>query len=122
MERDAIGRARAAMSAVDVHLRGSIISLETLAASTNLESGDIAAFMQKALSAEMIMKGLMGWLKADTGVVVQDGKVSAWQDLSGRGMHAIQANPAERPTVVANALQGAPAIRFDGLASNLMIK
>ena len=44
VERDAIGRARAAMSAVDVHLRASIASLETLAASKHLESGDIAAF------------------------------------------------------------------------------
>jgi hypothetical protein len=44
LERDAIGRARAAMSAVDAHLRGSIVSLQTLAASKHLESGDIAAF------------------------------------------------------------------------------
>jgi hypothetical protein len=44
MERDAIGRARAAMSAVDAHLQGSIVSLETLAASKSLEAGDIRAF------------------------------------------------------------------------------
>ena len=43
-ERDAIGRARAAMSAVDAQLEASIVSLETLAASKNLESGRIAAF------------------------------------------------------------------------------
>jgi hypothetical protein len=48
MERDAIGRARAAMSSVDAHLRGSIASLETLAASRNLASGDIAAFHSRA--------------------------------------------------------------------------
>jgi hypothetical protein len=44
MEREAFARARAAMSAVDAHLRGSIVSLETLAASKNLASGNIAAF------------------------------------------------------------------------------
>src|SRR5262245_7291939 len=44
LERDAIGRARAAMSAVDAHLQGSLAALETLAASRNLESGDIQAF------------------------------------------------------------------------------
>jgi hypothetical protein len=44
MERDAIGRARAAMSAVDLHLRASIASLETLASSKDLETGNIAAF------------------------------------------------------------------------------
>src|SRR6185503_3521523 len=44
MEREAIGRARAAMSAVDAHVRASIAALETLAGSKNLESGDIRAF------------------------------------------------------------------------------
>jgi len=48
VERDAIGRAHAAMSAVDAHLRGSIGSLEILAASKNLEAGDIAAFHQES--------------------------------------------------------------------------
>jgi len=44
IERDAIGRARAAMIAVDAHLRASIVSLETLAASKTLEADDIAGF------------------------------------------------------------------------------
>jgi two-component system, NarL family, sensor histidine kinase UhpB len=44
VERDAMGRARAAMSAVDAHLRGSIAALETLAASKTLPAGDIPAF------------------------------------------------------------------------------
>jgi len=44
MEREAIGRARAAMSAVDAHLRASIAALETLAGSKDLEAGDIRAF------------------------------------------------------------------------------
>ena len=42
--REAVGRARGAMSAVDAHLRGSIAALETLAAFKGLEKGDIAAF------------------------------------------------------------------------------
>lgn len=44
VERDAIGRARSAMSAVDAHLRGTILALRTLGASRNLESGNLAAF------------------------------------------------------------------------------
>lgn len=44
VERDAMGRARAAMSAVDAHLRGSIAALETLADSKSLAAGDIQAF------------------------------------------------------------------------------
>ena len=42
--REAVGRARGAMSAVDAHLRGSIAALETLATFKGLEKGDIAAF------------------------------------------------------------------------------
>jgi hypothetical protein len=48
VEREAIGRARSAMSAVDAHLRSSIIALETLSTSKSLEAGNIAAFHQEA--------------------------------------------------------------------------
>ena len=51
VEREATGRARAAMSAVDAHLRSSIVSLETLGASKSLEAGNIAAFHQEAQRA-----------------------------------------------------------------------
>ena len=44
IEREAIGRARAAMSAVDAHLRNQVLALETLGASKSLEAGDIRAF------------------------------------------------------------------------------
>ena len=39
-ESEAIGRARAAMSAVDAELRGAITTLQALAASRSLENGD----------------------------------------------------------------------------------
>jgi hypothetical protein len=47
-EREALARAHAAMSAVDAHLRGAVVSLGTLAASKNLESGDIEAFHRES--------------------------------------------------------------------------
>jgi hypothetical protein len=59
MQRDAIGRARSAMSAVDAHLRGSISALETLAASRNLESGDIAAFHRES---QRVLRTQPGWV------------------------------------------------------------
>ncbi len=74
------------------------------------------------LRADMIMKGLVLWLNADSGVTVQNGKVSAWQDLSGHGVHALQPNVAVRPTLIANALHGASAIHFDGISSYLEIR
>jgi len=59
MERDAIGRARSAMSAVDTHLRGSIVSLETLAGSKHLEAGNIAAFHAES---QRVLRTQPGWV------------------------------------------------------------
>jgi hypothetical protein len=59
MEHDAIARARAAMSAVDAHLRNSIVSLETLGASKNLESGNIAAFHAES---QRVLRNQPGWV------------------------------------------------------------
>ena len=47
-EREALGRARSAMSAVDAELRGAITTMQALAASKNLASGDIRAFHEEA--------------------------------------------------------------------------
>jgi hypothetical protein len=59
MERDAIGRTRSAMSAVDAHLRGTLLALQTLAASKNLESGDAAAFHAET---QRVLKGEPAWV------------------------------------------------------------
>jgi hypothetical protein len=57
--------------------------------------------------------GLKLWLRADAGVTLDDtGKVSGWSDLSGAGNSISQDDPALRPSLVANVLQGKPAIRF----------
>lgn len=54
------------------------------------------------------------WLKADAGVSSTDGVVSAWEDQSGNLNHAAQSESAQRPQLVASALNGRPALRFDG--------
>src|SRR5438105_963028 len=51
MQRDGLGRARSAMTAVDAELGGSIAALRGLAASPNLEAGNIPAFYQEARRA-----------------------------------------------------------------------
>ena len=48
VELDAVGRGRSAMSAIDAHLRGTILALRVLGTSKNLESGDIVAFHAEA--------------------------------------------------------------------------
>ena len=48
VQREAIGRARSAMSAIDTELRGSLITTMALATSKYLEAGDLRAFHQEA--------------------------------------------------------------------------
>jgi hypothetical protein len=58
VEREAIGRARAAMSAVEAHLHGSIASLEALGASKTLEAGDLRAFHAES---QRVLRTQRGW-------------------------------------------------------------
>jgi len=48
IERDAIGRARATMTAVDAELRGAISSMNILVSSKHLQAGDLRAFHEEA--------------------------------------------------------------------------
>jgi signal transduction histidine kinase/ActR/RegA family two-component response regulator len=48
VERDAVGRVRSAMSAVDAELRGSVATLEALAASRHIDARDLRAFYEEA--------------------------------------------------------------------------
>ncbi len=54
------------------------------------------------------------WLQADTGVVLNGGTVSEWDDQSGQGHNAYQSSDASQPALVTTAL-GSPGLRFDGL-------
>jgi len=59
--------------------------------------------------------GLSLWLKSDVGVTLAGSGVSQWADQSGNGRNATQTSSTSRPTVVANALNGLPALSFDGV-------
>jgi hypothetical protein len=56
--------------------------------------------------------GLVGWFKAG-GAPYSDGNaVPTWADISGRGNHAVQNEPARRPVYRANAINGKAALEF----------
>jgi signal transduction histidine kinase len=59
MEREAIGRTRSAMSAIDAELRGHLTALQALAASRSLEKGDIRGFYEEA---RRVLLGQPDWL------------------------------------------------------------
>jgi len=63
--------------------------------------------------------GLQLWLRADAGVDTLNGTVNRWHDQSGSGNDAIQASASRQPVLVAGALNGKPAVSFDGVNDKL---
>ena len=63
------------------------------------------------------LTNLAMWLDAaDTTTITLNGPtVSQWNDKSGNGRHAVQANAANQPTFTTNALNSLPVITFDSL-------
>jgi hypothetical protein len=67
-----------------------------------------------SITAEVPTQDLKLWLKADAGVTLAGSNVSLWADQSGGGIDAEQANAANQPVVEKNAINGLPAVSFDG--------
>lgn len=61
------------------------------------------------------ISGLTLWLRADLGVTLNGGAVSAWADQSGQGNNVAQATPAVQPTFVSSDtnLNNRASIRFN---------
>lgn len=67
-----------------------------------------------AANASVPAQGLELWLRGDYGVTAgASGKVTSWA-VEGSPLTAAPAQPAEQPTLVASAINGKPAVRFDG--------
>jgi hypothetical protein len=60
------------------------------------------------------LSGLVLWLRADLGITLNGGNVSAWADQSGLGNHITQGTASLQPLFVASGPNGKPAIRPDG--------
>src|SRR5690606_21504923 len=55
------------------------------------------------------------WLMGGAGVTTDgSNNVTSWTDLSGEWRNAVQPISGKRPSYVANAVNGLPALRFDG--------
>ncbi|MDX2149519.1 MAG: right-handed parallel beta-helix repeat-containing protein [Bryobacteraceae bacterium] len=62
--------------------------------------------------------GLKLWLQADKGITV-DSTAFRWADQSGSNTAVVQTSTSARPTQVAGAANGKPAVRFDGIDDHL---
>lgn len=58
--------------------------------------------------------GLRMWLRSDQGIELNGNFVSQWSDQSGSNNHALSSPDAYRPVFTPNAINGLPALSFDG--------
>jgi len=57
---------------------------------------------------------LAAWYSSDVGVSLSGAEVTQWNDRSGNARHLTPAAATNRPTLQAGALNGLPAVLFDG--------
>ena len=61
------------------------------------------------------------WLRGDFGVVANGTSVTQWTDQSVEGNNAVQTTSGSRPTIVTNAVNGLPALSFNGSSQFLNV-
>jgi hypothetical protein len=103
IEREALGRARAAMSAVDAHLAASIDALKTLAASPELEAGDIRAFHAES---QRVLRTQPAWANVGLATPAPTTLSNAIYAFTKPEPLA----PADEPSFVAALRDGRPAV------------
>ncbi|MCX8036904.1 MAG: fibronectin type III domain-containing protein [Candidatus Sumerlaeia bacterium] len=76
----------------------------------------LAVWAGAGAQAQIPTDGLAVWLKADAGVTVTGTSVTRWADQSGNSRDASQTlNTLFQPALVPNAINGLPAVHFDGI-------
>jgi hypothetical protein len=63
--------------------------------------------------------GLTCWYKADNGAILSSGSVTSWIDVSGSGSTASQTTSSAQPTYTSSAINGLPAVVFNGSSDYL---
>ena len=72
-------------------------------------------------AASIPADGLILWLRADRGVTAQSSSVSRWADQSTVHADAVQDVARSRPVLVADGINGRPALLFDGTDDYLQL-
>jgi hypothetical protein len=78
-------------------------------------SDDVAIAVNAPPPGSVPQQDLELWLKADAGITQSAGRISNWADQSGAGTSAVQPVAANQPLLLANAVNGLPAVAFDGI-------
>lgn len=72
-----------------------------------------------ALDLPLQIPGLQLWFRADAGITQSGGTVSQWSNQFGSGTAATQTTASHRPKFIAQAVNGKPALQFDGINDRL---
>lgn len=86
---------------------GCAIGLFALPTVTAPSTSPVSTFDPKSIP------GILGWYKADAGVILNGSNISSWQDQSGNNNHLVQTDTASQPTLINNALNNLPAVKFN---------
>ena len=79
-----------------------------------------AVATRAAAPAALQRRALVQWCLASDGAITDpEGGVTVWRDLSGQDNHLTQAVPQSRPSIAASAVNGEPALSFDGVGQFL---
>jgi hypothetical protein len=103
IEREALGRARSAMTAIDAHLAASIDALESLATSPALEAGDLRAFHAES---QRVLRTQPAW--ANVGLATPD-RIQLANAIYAFGKPETLA-PADAPSFVAAVRNRRPGV------------
>lgn len=66
------------------------------------------------------LTNLVAWYKSDVGTTIATG-VSQWNDQSGNGNNLVQATGSLQPALTSNAINGLPALTFDGTDDTMAV-
>jgi fructan beta-fructosidase len=70
----------------------------------------------------VVPPAMAAWFKADAITGLGNGAgVAIWSDSSGHGLYAIQTTLGQRPTYVTGAMNGLPALNFNGANNQVLI-
>jgi len=99
------------------------LSLPAYSSRTGLAASLFCASLLSAHAQNLeVTQGLQLWLKADAGVTTDASSVVTWTDQSPNAHIAGAPDLATAPALVADALNGKPVLRFDGIDDYLSIE
>jgi hypothetical protein len=79
-----------------------------------------AYFQLDPSTANIPRSGLLTWQKSDFGLTISGSSVTNWADASGNAYNMSTVSGDTSPTYHASAVNGLPAVTFDGVANGFM--